>query len=89
MQIILVITPPINEIDISKDEHDIIFLAVINIRRQIPYPPSFNKIAAKIILPAIGASTCAFGSHKCIMNIGSFTKNPEMTRGAIIAGTVT
>lgn len=43
--------------------------------RKIPYPPNFNKTAAKTIDPATGASTCALGSHKCIENIGSFTKN--------------
>lgn len=32
--------------------------------RIIPYPPSFSRIAARIIDPAIGASTCALGSHK-------------------------
>lgn len=44
--------------------------------RIIPYPPSFRRIAAKIIDPAIGASTWALGSHKCTINIGSFTRNP-------------
>lgn len=29
-----------------------------------PYPPSFSKIAARTIDPAIGASTWAFGSHR-------------------------
>lgn len=33
--------------------------------RIIPYPPSFSRMAAKIIDPAIGASTWAFGSHRC------------------------
>lgn len=44
--------------------------------RITPYPPNFSRIAAKIIDPAIGASTWAFGSHKWTMNMGSFTKNP-------------
>jgi hypothetical protein len=35
-------------------------------------------MAAKIIDPAIGASTWALGSHKCKENIGSFTKNPPI-----------
>lgn len=52
----------------------LIFLNVDTIRI-IPYPPSFNRIAARIIEPATGASTCAFGSHKCTINIGSLTKN--------------
>lgn len=31
--------------------------------RSIPYPPSFRRTLAKIIDPAAGASTWAFGSH--------------------------
>ena len=34
------------------------------VRRIKPYPPIFRRIAARIIDPATGASTCAFGSHK-------------------------
>ena len=44
------------------------------IMRIIPYPPIFNKIAAKIIDPIVGASTWAFGSHKCNKKNGSFTR---------------
>lgn len=47
----------------------------IIIIRARPYPPSFSRIAAKIIDPATGASTCAFGSHKCTENSGNFTIN--------------
>lgn len=61
---------------------------MIIVSRQMPYPPNFSKIAAKIILPAIGASTCAFGSHRCIKNIGNLTRNPEMIKGNIIVGIV-
>lgn len=43
-----------------------------------PYPPSFSSTAAKIIDPAIGASTCALGSHRCEAYMGSFTKNPRI-----------
>lgn len=32
--------------------------------RSIPYPPSFNRIAARTIDPAMGASTWAFGSQR-------------------------
>jgi len=32
--------------------------------RARPYPPSFRRIAANTIDPAIGASTCALGSHR-------------------------
>ena len=39
-----------------------------------PYPPSFNKIPARIIEPATGASTWALGSHKWVTYSGIFTK---------------
>lgn len=41
--------------------------------RIIPYPPSFRRIAARTIDPAIGASTWAFGSHKCRPYSGNLT----------------
>lgn len=31
----------------------------------MPYPPSLSNTAARIIDPAIGASTCALGNHRC------------------------
>lgn len=37
----------------------------ICIIRMIPYPPSFSRIAARTIEPAMGASTWAFGSQRC------------------------
>jgi len=46
--------------------------------RARPYPPSFRRIAARTIDPAIGASTCAFGNHRCVENMGNLTKNPIM-----------
>lgn len=50
----------------------------IIIIRANPYPPSLSRMAAKIIEPATGASTCALGNHKCIENKGSFTKNAKI-----------
>lgn len=32
--------------------------------RIMPYPPNFRRIAARIMEPAMGASTWAFGSHR-------------------------
>ncbi len=32
-----------------------------------PNPPSLSRTPARIMEPAIGASTWAFGSHKCIV----------------------
>lgn len=46
--------------------------------RKIPYPPNFRRIAARIIDPATGASTCALGSHRWVRNMGSFTRNPRI-----------
>lgn len=43
--------------------------------RIIPYLPSFRRTAARIIDPATGASTWAFGSHKWTVYIGIFTRN--------------
>jgi len=57
------------------------FGSIYNIRI-VPYPPSFNRMAANTIEPAIGASTCAFGNHRCTVNIGSFTINPEIRNTA-------
>lgn len=77
MQIIPVTTAPHNEIAINNlvtlEENS---LDIEYIIRSNPYPPNLRRIAAKIIDPAIGASTCAFGSQRCTRNIGSFTKNP-------------
>lgn len=33
--------------------------------RIIPYPPNLSSTAARIIDPAIGASTCALGNQRC------------------------
>lgn len=69
-------TAPVSATLIIKDESLFnIYLNKYDIRNR-PYPPSLSRIAAKIIDPAIGASTCAFGSQRCVVNIGSFTKNP-------------
>jgi len=43
----------------SNDTEENNFISRIN-----PYPPSFSKIAARIIDPATGASTWAFGNHR-------------------------
>lgn len=53
---------------------------MFSIIRIIPYPPNFRRIAARIIDPAIGASTWAFGSHRCVINIGSLTRNPPIIK---------
>lgn len=52
----------------------------------IPYPPSFSKMAASTIDPAIGASTWALGNHKCVENRGNFTRNPRIKIRAINMG---
>jgi len=44
-----------------------------NENRKNPYPPIFNKIAARITEPAVGASTCASGNHVWTGHIGILT----------------
>ena len=75
MQIILVISAPqeqnvtkARESDFKETEENKV------ISRISPYPPNFSKMAARIIDPATGASTWAFGSHKWNPYIGIFTK---------------
>lgn len=49
-------------------------VGIVCIIRIMPYPPSFRRIAARTIDPAIGASTCAFGSHRCRPYRGIFVR---------------
>lgn len=41
--------------------------------RIIPYPPSLRRMAARTMDPAMGASTCALGSHRWSPYRGIFT----------------
>lgn len=50
----------------------------IVVTRIMPYPPNFSRMAASTIEPAIGASTCAFGSHRWRPYRGIFTMNAIM-----------
>lgn len=62
-----------------------LFMCVkIIIIRARPYPPSLSRMAARIIDPATGASTWAFGNHKCTENNGNFTKNAVIIISQII-----
>lgn len=45
----------------------------ISVIRSIPYPPSFSRIAARTMEPAIGASTWALGSQRWRPYSGIFT----------------
>lgn len=72
-QISLVKTAPIKAKDIRKDGSPGLIIGNSHKIRSKPYPPSFKRIAAKIIDPAIGASTWAFGSHKWTEKIGNLT----------------
>lgn len=45
------------------------------VTRSMPYPPSFSKIAARTIEPAMGASTWALGSQRWRPYNGIFTIN--------------
>lgn len=75
MQISLAITPPINDTLINGRERFLLrrinFVAI----RSSPYLPSFRRMPARIIDPATGASTCALGSHRCVVYRGVLTRN--------------
>ena len=43
--------------------------------RRKPNVPSFSMMLARTTEPAVGASTCASGSHVWNGNIGTFTAN--------------
>lgn len=65
IHIILVIKAPQEQNTISTRER--YFSDIVEnreISRVSPYPPNFRRIAASIIDPATGASTCAFGSQR-------------------------
>lgn len=74
----LVMNAPINPILIKMLDNFKRDVGIICIIRKMPYPPNFRRIAAKIMDPAIGASTCAFGNHRWVRNIGSFTKKAKI-----------
>lgn len=63
-QINLVIIAPVIDTAIREDDVNKILSGNMLINRQIPYPPSFRRIAASTILPATGASTWALGNHR-------------------------
>lgn len=48
--------------------------------RIIPYPPSFNNTAARIIEPSKGASTCALGNHKWVIYIGILIRKANIIK---------
>lgn len=50
----------------------------IGVIRIMPYPPSFKRMAASTIDPAIGASTWALGNHRCRPYRGIFTMKAIM-----------
>ena len=60
-----------------------------NLRK--PNVPIFSMMPARITEPAVGASTCASGSHVWNGNIGTFTakarKNAEKSQRAVRCGT--
>jgi len=45
------------------------------LKRMNPYPPSLSRTPARITEPAVGASTCASGSHVWNGNIGTLIAN--------------
>lgn len=57
-------TAPQREILINREEVVVEGVGSMDLARKRPYPPSFRRIAARIMDPATGASTWALGSHK-------------------------
>lgn len=60
----LIIAPPTSDQTITSSviiPRDVITMGTIRIK---PYPPNFKRIPARIIDPATGASTWAFGSQR-------------------------
>src|SRR5205085_2939305 len=47
-----------------------------NAKRTSPYVPIFSSTPARMTEPAVGASTCASGSHVWKGNIGTLMANP-------------
>lgn len=80
IQINLVIAPPqiaiLVNIGASRNESG---WNIADIRIK-PYLPSLRRIPASTIEPATGASTWAFGSHKCTKYIGIFTINARIDK---------
>lgn len=83
IQIRLVRAPPQQQNGIIKLERVSWkgFMKIV-VSRMKPYPPSFRRIAARIIEPATGASTCALGSQRCSPNMGTFTRKAIRQRMA-------
>lgn len=73
-QIRLVEIAPIIAILISGADKNLTDRGNKTINRISPYPPSLRRMAAKIIEPATGASTWAFGNQRWTKNKGSFTR---------------
>lgn len=86
MQISLVIIAPTS---LMGRNTSFIALSVVGNRGIIrinPYLPSFSSSPAKIIDPATGASTWAFGSHRCTKYRGIFTINAPTKTSIISSG---
>lgn len=65
MQITLVTRAPHEQNITRTSERELEEIVENNeISRISPYPPNFRRMAARIIDPATGASTCAFGSQR-------------------------
>lgn len=69
--------PVIHAPHIATEDMEGVSFAFVHTRaweiRNMPYLPNLRRMAAKIIDPATGASTCALGSHRCVRNKGIFT----------------
>lgn len=80
--------PPTTDMATRVGPHLILIQGIIIMIRINPYPPNFNKILANSMDPPTGASTCAFGSHKCKEYMGSLTKNARIMNIDVIGNKV-
>lgn len=64
MHMELVITIPHIDRMMNGRAIDLVMGSSVSVMRIMPYPPSLRRMAARIIEPAMGASTCALGNHR-------------------------
>ena len=80
LQVRAVDRAPAREILIIQGLIALVVFSIMGMIRISPYPPSFSKMAAKIMDPSMGASTCALGNHRCKVNMGSLARNANVNR---------
>lgn len=70
--------PPIRDTLITKEALILFRRINLDANRRRPYLPNFSRIPARIMEPATGASTWAFGSQRCVIYRGVLTRNAKI-----------